>query len=89
MKEPCAALNENIVSYSDSFVTSGCCLFQAAELLGQDAEARIARGARGGGEGWWGDWYTSVVLSAAKASLRARRSLRAYGLEFLLPPGLF
>jgi len=89
IREHCAALNENIFSHSDSFVTFGCCLYQAAELLGQDAEARIARGARGGGEGWWGDWYTSVVLSAATASLRARRSLRAYGLEFLLPPGLF
>ena len=62
---------------------------QAADLLAQEAVARAARGARGGGEGWWGDWYASAVLGMATAALRARRALRVWGLDFLLPVGFF
>lgn len=53
---------------------------RAAQLLAEEA---IKKG------GSVGEWFTKMMFWCSVAGLRVRRLLRGYGLDWLVPPGLF
>ena len=73
---------------------AACCL-AAGQLAADEARARRQRAAAGGwglggsggggGDGFWAEWYEGAVLWTSLGALRARRKLRDYGLDALLP----